>query len=155
MNKIKKKTCIIHYHAFDSYYEIKSVSSLNEDRIRAAKLKREGLQGENYHQVQCESMPETISDDHGIHMTPCYKKFTLILARCDNKESGETRSSKRNSSGNNTTVWIYLNICTICEKGSVKFQGKKAFPITITTIEATESIKEAAKTKDPELYQRQ
>ena len=155
MNKIKKKTCIIHYHAFDSYYEIKSVSSANEDRIRAAKLKREGLQGENYHQVQCESMPETISDDHGIHMTPCYKKFTLILARCDNKESGETRSSKRNSSGNNTTVWIYPNICTICKKGSVKFQGKKAFPITITTIEATESIKEAAKTKDPELYQRQ
>ena len=51
---------------------------------------------QNYHQVQCESIPETISDDHGIHMTPCYKKFTLILARCDNKESGETRSSKRN-----------------------------------------------------------
>ena len=151
MNKIKKKTCIIHYHGFDSYSEIKSVSSANEDHIRGAKLKREELQGENYRQVQCESILESISNDHGIHMTPCYKKFTLILARCDNKESGETRSSKRNSNGNNTTVWIYPNICNICKKGSVKFQGKKAFPITITT-EATESIKEAAKTNDPELY---
>ena len=39
MNKIKKKTCAIHYHGFDNYSEIKSVSSANEDRIRAAKLK--------------------------------------------------------------------------------------------------------------------
>ena len=85
-------------------------------------------------------------------MTPCYKKFTLILARGDIKESGETRSSKRNSSGNNTAAWIYPNICNICKKGSVKFEGKKAFPITITAIEATESIKEAAKTKDPQLH---
>ena len=52
------------------YSEIKSVSSANENRIRAAKLKREELQGENYHQVQCESILETISDDHGIHTRP-------------------------------------------------------------------------------------
>ena len=44
------------------------------------------------------------------------------------------------------------DICNICKKGSVKLKGKKALPIAITTIEATESIKEAAKIKDPKLY---
>ena len=104
MSKVKKKPCIVHYHGLNSYSEIKSVSSANENRIRAAKVKREELKGEDYHQMQCGSIPETIKDDHGIHMlqiTPCYKKFTLILSsRYDNKESEETRSSKRNFSSN-------------------------------------------------------
>ena len=79
MSKVKKKTCIVHYHGLNSYFEIKSVSSANENRIRAAEVKRQELNGENYHKMQCGSIPETINDDHGIQMTPCYKKVHVDL----------------------------------------------------------------------------
>ena len=152
MSKVKKKTCIVHYHGLNSYSEIKSLSSANENRFRAANVKREELKRENYHQMQCGSIPATINDDHGIHMTPCYKKFTLILSsRYDDKESEETRSSKRNSSSN-IAAWVYPNTCGICKKGIIKYQGKKVTPKTIATNEASDTIKEAAKTKDFELY---
>ena len=133
MSKVKKKTCIVHYHGLNSYSEIKSGSSANENRIRAAKVKREEPKGENYHQMQCGSIPETINDDHGIHMIPCYKKFMLILSsRYDDKESEETRSSKRNSNSN-IAAWVYPNTCGICKKGIIKYQGKKVVPKTIAT----------------------
>ena len=152
MSKVKKKTCIVHYHGLNSYSEIKSVSSASGNRIRAAKVKREELKGENYHQMQCGSIPKTINDDHGMHMTPCYKKFTLILSsRYDDKDSEETRSSKRNSSSN-IVAWVYPNTCGICKKRIIKYQGRKVVPKTIATNEASDTIKEAAKTKDFELY---
>ena len=152
MSKVKKKTCIVHYHGLNSYPEIKSVSSANENRIRAATVKREELKGGNYHQMQCGSIPKTINDDHGINETPCYKKFTLIVSsRYDDKESEETRSSKRNSRSN-IAAWVYPNTCSICKKGIIKYQGKKVSPKTIATNEASDTIKEAAKTKDLELY---
>ena len=102
--------------------------------------------------MQCESIPETINDDHGIHMTPCYEKFTLILSsRYDDKDSEEMRSSKRNSSSN-IAAWVYPNTCGICKKGIIKYQGKKDASKTIATNEASDTIKEAAKTKDLKLY---
>ena len=85
-------------------------------------------------------------------MTPCYKKFTFTLSsRYDDKESEETRSSKRNSSSN-IAAWAYPNTCSICKKGIIKYQGKKVAPKTIATNEASDTIKEAAKTKGLELY---
>ena len=39
-----------------------------------------------------------------------------------------------------------------CKKGIIKYQGKKVVPKTIATNEASDTIKEAAKTKDLELY---
>ena len=85
-------------------------------------------------------------------MTPCYKKFTFTLSsRYDDKESEETRSSKRNSSSN-IAAWTYPNTCSICKKGIIKYQGKKVAPKTIATNEASDTIKEAAKTKGLELY---
>lgn len=78
MSKKYKKICIIHYKGMEDYFEIKALSSTNEERIRAAKTKREILKGDNHHQTQCKNIPEIITEDHGIHMSPCYKKFTQI-----------------------------------------------------------------------------
>ena len=36
-------------------------------------------------------IPDTIDGNHGIHMIPCYKKFTLILS----SQSKETFTQKR------------------------------------------------------------
>ena len=83
--------CIIHYEGFDFYSNVKEINENNEQRIRAAKQVREQLGGANFHQKQCKSIPDTIDRNHGIHMTPCYKKFTFILS----SQSKETFTQKR------------------------------------------------------------
>ena len=70
----------IHYEGFDVYSNIKEISENNEQRIQAPKLAREQLGGVNFHQKQCKGIPDTIDRNHGIHMTPCYKKCTSILS---------------------------------------------------------------------------
>ena len=47
----------------------------------------------------------------------------------------------------------YIQIYVVfAKKGIIKYQGKKVAPKTIATNEASDTIKEAAKTKDLELY---
>ena len=73
------KIYIVHYKGFDSskYSKIKYISAGNRERIQKAKSLREIAGGNNYHEEQCNQIPEEINEDkHGIHLTPCYKKFT-------------------------------------------------------------------------------
>ena len=50
-------------------------------KIRAAKANRQTLRGRNHHEEQCLLLPDNIQDGtHAVHMTPCYKNFTHILA---------------------------------------------------------------------------
>ena len=73
--------CIIHYDIKDAKYsKLKKISDINKDRISNAKILREREGGLRYHKQQCKSIPEEIDDSkHGIHLEPCYKKFTFIL----------------------------------------------------------------------------
>ena len=137
----------------EDYSEIKALSSTNEERIRAAKTKIEILKGDNHHQTQCKNIPEIITEYHGIHMSPCYKKFTQILSKSHDDEdfSGVARSSRRNSNDSSSTM-VYPDVCGICKKGPTKNKGKKVFLTTIVTKKASDTIKEAAKSKDRELY---
>ena len=44
-------------------------------KIKKAKKVRENLGGENYHLLQCESIPVVCNSNlHGVHSEPCYKK---------------------------------------------------------------------------------
>ena len=81
----------MYYEGFDFYSNIKEINENNEQIVRAAKQVREQLCGENLHQKQCKGIPDTIDRNHGIHMTPCYKKFTLILS----SQTKETFTQKR------------------------------------------------------------
>ena len=75
-----KRQCIVHYADFVPYSELKGVHEENEASIRAAKAKRQTLKGRNHHEEQCLLVHDDIHDvTHGVHVTPCYKKFTLIL----------------------------------------------------------------------------
>ena len=133
-----------------NYSEIKSVNEQNEKCILEAKQKREELKGENHHKVQCDSIPKVITEeDHGIHITPCYKRFTLILSNrpCDPVPETVTRFSKRTS-----PAWLYPEICGICNKVTVKYQGKKVPLKKIATPNGANNLKETAKSKDLELY---
>ena len=80
---------IVHYNVKDCS-TIKPLSELNLTRILDAKQLRGG---ENHHEKQCNSIPDVIdAKRHGIHLTPCYKKFTLILS--SQKKSPKTTDAR-------------------------------------------------------------
>ena len=97
------KSCIIHYDGHEKYSKIKDLSAINEERIRKAKTIQETFNDQNYHKKQCNSIPATINHEvHGVHMTPCYKKFALIISRTKPQETSMRHSSKRFSSQTST-----------------------------------------------------
>ena len=79
---------IVHYPNADEtkYNGVKEIFVRNKDRIRVAKSERETYTDENFHRKQCASIPNKISHDKpGIHLEPCFKQFTLILAKSKEK----------------------------------------------------------------------
>ena len=146
-----KRKCVIHYQGNCSYSKLKDISEVNERRMKDAKSERERLGGENHHKEQCDTIPDSVNNElHGIHLEHCYKKFTSILSAKQNVTAA--RISRRQSSSGSTAN-IYPDICQICKKTRVQFKGKKVSPIVITTFDAQHTIKEAAKAKDPILYE--
>lgn len=146
-----KKRCIIHYKGLSNYTKLKELSERNKERILEAKVEREKLGGEHYHKLQCDGIPKSFALQDCIHLEPCYKKFTLILAGQSSAESNDNRrSSTRQSIGE--IAWTYPDVCNICKRGRIQFKGKKVTPVTITSFQAQETVKAAAKTKNPEMY---
>ena len=63
-------------------YLIYYISSINKDRIYSAARLCESLGGQNEYTQQCQLIPEEIDPvQHGIHLVPGYKKFTLSLSK--------------------------------------------------------------------------
>ena len=93
----EKRVCIIHYDGREKYSNMKDISENNIERIRYAKDLRERVKGENHHVEQCNMIPDAIDMNiHGIHITPCYNKFTLILSqKKEISTEHERRVSKR------------------------------------------------------------
>jgi len=134
-----------------NYSKLKELSERNKDRILEAKIEREKLGGEHYHKFQCDCIPESFSPQDCVHLEPCYKKFTLILAGQSSAGSNESRrSSTRQPIGE--IAWTYPDVCNICKLGRRQFKGKKVTPVTITSFQAEKTIKAAAKAKNPEMY---
>ena len=70
-------------------------------------------------------VPDDIQDEtHRVHMTPCYKKFTLILTGELSREQSNLRLSKRSSDGNST--WVYPEVCRFCVKVRVIYREESA-----------------------------
>ena len=132
-------TCIVHYIDQDpvKYSKIKQISPVNEQRIKAAKLEREQLvDSSNRHLEQCRSIPEIIDHQkHGIHLEPCYKKFTLILAKKAKQSIPKPvqRLSTRlvtpacdscTPARDSEKINVYPNICNYCKKYQLKHKQK-------------------------------
>ena len=75
-----KKRCIIHYKGLSNYSNLTQLSKTNKERILLAKAEREKLGGKHYHRDQCDGVPESFGENDYMHLEPCCKKFTLILA---------------------------------------------------------------------------
>ena len=146
-----KKMCIIHYKGFPDYTNLKELSERNKQRIVEAKKEREQLGGVHHHKEQYDGIPETFAENDCIHLESCYKKFTLILAGQSTRQSKDRRSSSRKSVGE-LRAWTYPDVCNICKKSRIQYKGKKITPVTITSFQAQETIKAAAKTKDQDMY---
>ena len=123
----EKRVCIIHYDGREKYSNMKDISENNIERIRYAKDLRE--RGENHHVEQCNMIPDAIDMNiHGIHITPCYNKFTLILSqKKEISTEHERRVSKRlslDSSASSEIAWIYPKECNICKKFKIHVSYK-------------------------------
>ena len=93
--------------------------------------------------------------NHGVHLEPCYKKFTLILSKKKSTTNQEKRSSMRLSSPPPSEArnrWVYPKECNICKQYKIQFKGKSVYPQTIEGDDAIITIKTAAKEKDLAMY---
>ena len=135
------------------YTDIKEISATNEKRIRLAKSERETYTDENFHREQCASIPnEIIHDKHDIHLELCYKQFTLILAKSKEKLPGKTRRLSGRLTSPEGKETVYPKEYNICKKYKLKVKREHEFPITISTLNATETIKAAAMSKNHEIH---
>ena len=151
------KSCTIHYDGNEKYSKIKDLSAINEKRIRKEKTIRETFNDKNYHNTQCDTIPATINHEvHGVHMTSCCKKFTLIINQKKPQEASTLHSSKRFSSQTSTInysgAWVYPEECNFCKLHTIKVNGKQQTPQVVVQMNAVNTIKAAAKIKDPDLY---
>ena len=150
------KFCIIHIEGRSKYSNLKDVNEQNEIRIRQAieEHEKQGRKVSRFYE-QCTSVPEIIDKNiHGIHIDPCYKDFTRILADFNRPTSLVCRSSKRSSDGSSSAmdaVLLFPDVCYLCKKDRVQFKGKKVTPTLIVTDDAVESIKAASLGKN--IYQ--
>ena len=98
-------------------------------------------------------IPDEIKKCDGIHMTPCYKKFTLILS--SKKEKKETaavrRSLTRGCSSNEAEKNVYPFICQFCKQYRKQHNNNRFIPTKLTTKDG-EQTKKAAEISDPKLY---
>ena len=89
-------------------------------------------------------------------MTPCYKKFTLIISRTKPQKTSTRCSSKRFSSETSTInypgAWVYPDECNFCKLHAIKVNGKQQIPHIVVQMNAVNTIKAASKIKDPDLY---
>ena len=140
----KNRFCIVHYK--EPYIKLNDVNELDESRTREAKEKREKMSGENFHEKQCISVPDASNNKiHGVHIDPCYKRFTLILSKKEDQPITTTMSSKRTSldeTAKPETAWMFPEPCHFCKKKSVQYKG-----IKVTTYDADKSIKAGAKVR--------
>ena len=151
-----KRICIVHYEGKEYYSPVKEISTLNEAKIRSAKEERIRLGGENHHEEQCNMIPDIINESHGIHSTPCYKKFTLILSHDKIKSNTVTSTERRNSlrqpSSSTSTNWIYSKECNFCRKYKIQHKGRSIFPTKVSTKNAENTIKTAAEKFNSDLF---
>ena len=66
---------VIHYKNQSKYSKLKGLFEINKKQIPEAKDLRCTLGGENFHEEQCDAIPEKFDESlHEIHLG-CYKKY--------------------------------------------------------------------------------
>ena len=87
--------CVAHYESSKyDYSKLIVLSSNAHSRLLQAKQIRRDQGGTNVHREQGALIPDHIDPNiHGIHMEPCYKKFTLIISQLKRNQSDDGNQS--------------------------------------------------------------
>ena len=140
--------CVVHYPSESKYSTITPLNENTLRRITEAKLLREISGGSNLHAEQCASVPNDIQPGiTGIHMTPCYKKFTLFISQERKKKISLPGGQRQRTSmeKNCTTRSLFPEICFFVKKKIMrKEQGKRVACHKLRTKQAEEKLKHMA-----------
>ena len=121
-----------------------------ERENKSCKSKVANFNCRNNYKEQCLLVPDDTQDaTHGVHLTPCWKTLTFILAGESLGEQSNQQLSKRSSDGNST--WVHLEVCRFLRK-DVSYRGKKVGLEKLDMKEAELLIKQIAWEKDTEHY---
>ena len=150
---------MFHYNIKNANHsKIKPISEINQEKIYGAKYVRKSKGGNHHHKEQCDAIPSEIDPTkHGIHLTPCFKKFVVIISQEKRKSLDDLGTSVRPKrlkvSEEHSTRNIYPKECNLCKRYRIKWSGRYLLPATISTQQAVNTIKEAAEAKeDQSLY---
>ena len=122
------------------------------ERVLEAKRIRMESSTENQHLDQCHTIPINGFDEtrHSIHLEPCYKKFTGIIAphKRKNSEPSAVRSKRSKVDESSRGPGFFPKICFFCKAWKRYFNRKRTVPITTT--DAVKWISDAAEMKKDE-----
>ena len=135
--------------------QLRPLSQNQFERILKAKEIRQKDNEENQHQEQCNSVPLIGSDPsvHGIHLEPCYKKFTkiILIAHKRNADEAEsTRVKRKKSEQCLDAVGLFSKTCVFLNQQR-KSVNKTVYTLhKITTNDDVELVKKASEIKNDE-----
>ena len=149
--------CVVYYTDVNRTYSVlKSLSQNQHQRLLEAKRVREQeTLPENKHTTQCETIlvPDLVAKFHGVHLEPCYKKFTSILAPSRKRNAGNDpeinrRSKRRRQECSTRPRDLFPQVCFYCQRNrkTVKRTVHKAYKIIMDKVES--NIKAAAEKKN-------
>ena len=146
--------CEEHYNLKDTEYsDLKSLSGNQYQRLLEAKRIRQGSAEQNQHSEQCLSIPDDGFDvnKHGVHLKPCYKKFTLIISsdrKRKSKPPTRTSKRKRTDEASSSTLGIFPKVCFVCKQSRKTIKKKIYYPYIITESKTEQKIKDVAELKN-------
>ena len=149
--------CVVHYTDVNRRYSVlKSLSQSQHQRLLEAKRVREQeTLPENKHTTRWDTIPvpDFVAKFHGVHLEPCYKKFTSILAPSRKLNAGNDpevnhRSKRRRQECSTRPRDLFPQVCFYCQQNrkTVKRAVHKAYKITMDKVES--NIKAAAEKKN-------
>ena len=147
--------CVVHYNLKDVQYS--NVTPLSENahgRLLEAKAIRQELGGENEHKHQCDSIPAVINPSkHGIHLEPCYKKFTLIISSNKRKHLSDDHGSEKRYKSQRTSEAsqiLFPDHSYFCKQKRKTVKGKVQVSHKLTLKSTERTIKAAAEERQDE-----
>ena len=145
--------CVVHYSESNrTFTKLKALSENQHQKLLKAKAVREKETSElNQHLSQCQTIPGSDNLDvniHGVHLEPCYKKFTSILAPSRKRklpqESSEKSDRLKRHKSSHSNTGLFPKKCFKCNTFRKRKDGKFLTAYTITTENAASNLKEAA-----------
>ena len=89
--------CVVHYTDVNRTYSVLKRLSQNQHQrlLEGKRVREQETLPENKHTTQCETIPvpDFVAKFHGLHLEPCYKKFTSILPPSRKRNAGNDPKS--------------------------------------------------------------